>query len=99
VRAKTLNQMPRALLLNMNDNVAVATKPLAEDERLEIPGVSVTVAEAIPVGHKVSIRGIAKGESVIKYGEVIGRATAPIDPGRHVHIHNLESVRLPGESR
>ena len=30
---------------------------------------------------------------VRKYGEVIGRMTAPAVPGEHVHVHNLASLR------
>jgi hypothetical protein len=33
------------------------------------------------------------GESVRKYGEVIGVATVAIQAGTHVHVHNLKSQR------
>jgi hypothetical protein len=39
---------------------------------------------------------IGAGDSVVKYGEVIGRATSAIAAGRHVHVHNVVSARLPG---
>ncbi len=42
----------------------------------------------IPFGHKVAIRAIAAGETVRKYGVVIGTATQPIRLGEHVHVHN-----------
>lgn len=45
----------------------------------------------IPTGHKFALRDIAKGEYVIKYGEIIGRATADIRAGEWVHTHNLAS--------
>ncbi|MDQ6598863.1 SAF domain-containing protein [Bacillus salipaludis] len=37
------------------------------------------------------------GEDILKYGEVIGLATTDIEPGEHVHIHNLEGKRGRGD--
>jgi len=37
------------------------------------------------------------GEPVIKYGEVIGRATKDIGEGTHAHVHNIESLRGRGD--
>jgi altronate dehydratase small subunit len=54
--------------------------------------------EAIPFGHKVAIVAIRQGETVVKYGASIGRATADIAPGEHVHVHNLRSVRGAAKS-
>jgi altronate dehydratase small subunit len=51
----------------------------------------------IPYGHKFATRDIAKGEDIIKYGEVIGRATQDIKAGSHTHIQNLESLRGRGD--
>ena len=55
--------------------------------------VAVQIGEggAVPSGHKVARRAIAQGEFVIKYGEIIGRATQDIAPGEWVHTHNLRS--------
>jgi hypothetical protein len=44
--------------------------------------------EPIPFGHKVARQDIAKGDSVIKYGVAIGKATTTIRAGEHVHVHN-----------
>ena len=44
--------------------------------------------ESIPFGHKVARQEIAKGDSVIKYGVAIGKATTTIRAGEHVHVHN-----------
>ncbi len=48
------------------------------------------VDRGIPFGHKVARRRIVYGESVIKYGVVIGVATADIHIGEHVHVHNCK---------
>jgi (2R)-sulfolactate sulfo-lyase subunit alpha len=48
---------------------------------------------AIPIGHKVALADIRKGDTVIKYGEDIGKAVADIGKGEHVHVHNLKTKR------
>ncbi|MFQ5657413.1 MAG: SAF domain-containing protein [Candidatus Methylomirabilales bacterium] len=40
---------------------------------------------------------MARGAPIIKYGQVIGRATVEIAPGDHVHVHNMESLRGRGD--
>ena len=47
----------------------------------------------VPIGHKVALRDLAVGDSVIKYGQDIGRVVAPIRRGDHVHTHNLKTKR------
>ena len=83
-----------AIVLNPSDNVAVANGALAAGSPL--PG-GASVLTPIDGGHKVALRPIAAGEAVIKYAQAIGRATADIAAGEHVHSHNLafESGRMP----
>ena len=50
----------------------------------------------MPFGHKVAAADIACGGAIVKYGEVVGRATQEIARGDHVHVHNVVSARLPG---
>lgn len=45
-----------------------------------------------PRGHKIALRNIAKGESVVKYGFPIGRAMQDIAEGEWVHSHNLATA-------
>jgi len=78
---------PNALRLNAADNVVIAMRRLAAGERLD--GEALAAAEAIASGHKIAVRPIRAGETVRKYGQVIGAATADIAPGAHVHTHNL----------
>ena len=47
----------------------------------------------VPVGHKIALVDIKKGDTVIKYGEDIGKAVADIAKGEHVHVHNLKTKR------
>ena len=47
----------------------------------------------VPIGHKIALRDLAVGDTVIKYGQDIGRVVAPIRKGDHVHTHNLKTKR------
>ena len=80
-------QLSPVIQLNAADNVAVARTPLAAGATL---GRGALVARTeVPRGHKVALGSIAAGESVLKYGQVIGTATCAIAPGEHVHLHNM----------
>ncbi len=96
IRVKEQTIKP-AFILNEKDNVATALMDLERGTRIEdgVGGrkVSVVVAENIAFGHKLALEKLARGDKIIKYGEVIGQATADIAPGAHVHVHNVESLR------
>lgn len=47
----------------------------------------------IPIGHKVALTDLDEGDTVIKYGEDIGRMVGPAETGGHVHVHNLKTKR------
>lgn len=47
----------------------------------------------IPIGHKVALKDLKAGDTVIKYGEDIGRMVGPAGTGEHVHVHNLKTKR------
>jgi altronate hydrolase len=72
--------------LHPDDNVVIARRQMMHGNLAE-PGV--TVADLVPAGHKIATRALAVGEPVRRYGQVIGVATQAIEPGRHVHVHNL----------
>ena len=78
-----------AIHLHPADNVAIARVPIAAGAELRVDGVRVVALDAIPAGHKLALRDIPAGAMVERYGQAIGRATAPIEAGRHVHTHNL----------
>ena len=67
--------MKNEVIINQKDNV----------------GVSLTGKGEIPAGHKFALKDIKKGEYIIKYGEIIGRAIADIKEGEWVHTHNVKS--------
>ena len=47
----------------------------------------------VPIGHKVALKELKKGDTAIKYGEDIGKIVADVGKGEHVHIHNLKTKR------
>ncbi len=55
--------------------------------------VRIVALDAIPLGHKVALRDLAPGADVIKYGEVMGRASAAIAAGKHLHVHNTKTKK------
>ncbi|MEG0215096.1 MAG: altronate dehydratase family protein [Hungatella sp.] len=84
--------MQDIIRINRADNVAVALRPIASGETIEIEGNSVTALEEIPQGHKMAVKAIKSGEAVIKYGFRIGYAKEDIKPGSWMHVHNLKTA-------
>jgi altronate hydrolase len=84
--------LPPCYRIAARDDVAIALRDLAAGEQLALDGATIEVADAIPRGHKLALRALRSGESVRKYGQVIGRATANIQCGAHVHTHNLSTL-------
>jgi altronate hydrolase len=80
------------LHLDPRDDVAVALEPIAAGASIESRAGAIAVREEIPYGHKIALRDMAAGETVIKYGWPIGRLTAPVLAGQHVHSHNLSTL-------
>jgi (2R)-sulfolactate sulfo-lyase subunit alpha len=55
--------------------------------------IAVQARQAIPLGHKIALADIGKGDTVYKYDHDIGLAVAAIAAGSHVHVHNLRTKR------
>jgi altronate dehydratase small subunit len=95
--------LKRAIIMNSKDNVATLLSDIDKNEivqaRLGEKSMEEQVREPIRFGHKFALNRIRKGDNVMKYGEIIGRATQDIDKGHHVHVHNVESLRGRGDKR
>ena len=61
---------------------------LDEDRTLELE-----CRQDIPLGHKVALKDMAVGDTVIKYGVDIGKVVKPIAKGEHLHVHNVKTKR------
>lgn len=92
--------MIHCVLHDPNDSVAVVVTEgvkagqtltaliLDEDRTIQIPCKS-----DIPLGHKVAMKSLAVGETVIKYGVDIGKVVAAVAVGEHAHVHNIKTKR------
>ena len=88
------------LMIQPNDNVAVALKALSKGSECSVGGKNIILKDDIPAAHKVALTEIGKDENVIKYGLPIGHAISPIHMGEHVsttniliHQHNIRIIR------
>ena len=87
------------LIHTKKDYVGVATYDINKGE--EVEGVymddgtkiSLKALEDIPLGHKIALKDISKGEKVLEYGEPVAIAVKDIKKGEHVHVHNVKSMR------
>lgn len=94
--------MKKVFVIDENDNVGtVVVEPVSAGEEVvtngRITDITVIAGKDIPYGHKIALKPISRGETVYKYGLSIGTATQDIQPGDHVHIHNVESNRGRGD--
>ena len=93
--------MYRSVMMKPQDHVAVALENLTAGTQLEVKChdyvIQLELRNNIEFGHKFAVREIKMGEDVLKYGEVIGAASADIQIGEHVHVHNLEGKRGRGD--
>jgi altronate hydrolase len=71
--------------LHSADNVVVAARALPAGTTLD----GVTLRRDVPAGHKIATSEIPAGDPVRKYNQIIGFATGAIQPGDHVHTHNV----------
>ncbi len=89
---------PSFLVHNEGDDVAVAVQDVEPGERRIVymdsdRAATITVTENIPLGHKVALTSLAEGAEVTEYGVRVGVARQRIEPGQHVHTHNIRSAR------
>jgi len=91
----------KAVVINKKDNVATAVTSMKTGSTvsLEVQGrvEKIKLLSDIPMGHKFALRAMGENADVIKYGEPIGRTTAAIAKGEHVHVHNVVSHRARKE--
>jgi (2R)-sulfolactate sulfo-lyase subunit alpha len=93
-------KIPHLLVHNRRDNVGVVVVEnlsagtemfcvvTEDDSEFRSP-----VNQDVPIGHKVALRDLVPGDTVIKYGADIGRIVQPVRKGDHVHTHNLKTKR------
>ena len=55
--------------------------------------ITIVSKSAIPLGHKIALVDLAVDDTVIKYGNDIGRVVEACEKGEHVHVHNLKTKK------
>jgi (2R)-sulfolactate sulfo-lyase subunit alpha len=55
--------------------------------------IAIQALDAVPLGHKIALKEINSGDTVLKYGHDVGRAVEAIGKGNHVHVHNMKTKR------
>ena len=55
--------------------------------------IKVAAKQDIPIGHKVALKDMAVGDTVVKYGIDMGKVVAAISVGQHAHVHNIKTKR------
>ena len=82
-----------AIAIDESDNVATCLHEIDAGAAVSVMSgkdvLTVSATDPIPRGHKIALGEIADGEAIRKYGEVIGKASATIALGQHVHTHNV----------
>ncbi|HTV68548.1 MAG TPA: altronate dehydratase family protein [Rhizobiaceae bacterium] len=77
----------RTLRLSGDDNVLVAGEKIEKDVTIA-PGLA--TRQRIPFGHKVATKAIEAGQPIVKFGQIIGFASKPIEAGAWVHTDNCD---------
>ena len=82
------------------DNVAVvvieATKKgqncsawvMENDKTIKVDSIA-----EIPLGHKIALKDLKEGDTILKYGHDIGKVVKSIKKGDHVHVHNVKTKK------
>jgi len=92
--------MPHFLVHSPKDNVGVVVvEDLKAGTKME--GVitetdtttEVVANHDIPIGHKLALKDLKKGDTVVKYGEDIGKIVADAKRGDHIHVQNMKTKR------
>lgn len=55
--------------------------------------ITLKALDAVPLGHKIALKDLRSGETVLKYGHDVGRLVTDVGKGRHVHVHNMKTKR------
>ena len=80
--------MTHVIRIHPADDVVIARGQLLGGTHIASEGI--TISGLVPPGHKIAVRAIAAGAPVRRYNQIIGVAKVAIQPGQHVHTHNLE---------
>ena len=87
--------LSKILKVHPSDNVLVALQNLAKGETVSLKGEDFTVKEAIPAKHKFFMNDMQKGDRVIMYGVLVGKAQELIPRGCLMTTSNTKHAAEP----
>jgi len=95
-----MSEIPHLLVHEQGDSVGVVVVEGLEANTDMLVCVThdnstfrLTALEGVPIGHKIALKDLAKGDTVFKYGEDIGIMTADVKKGHHLHTQNCKTKR------
>ncbi|MGD9806335.1 MAG: UxaA family hydrolase [Hyphomicrobiaceae bacterium] len=95
-----MSNIPQFLVHSPKDNVGVVVVEnlKAGTDMLGVvtendTTIRVTAKQDIPIGHKVALTDLKEGDTVVKYGQDVGRMVGSATKGDHVHVHNHKTKR------
>lgn len=95
-----MSEIPHLLVHDHADNVGVVVVEglTAQTEMLccvthDNSTFTMVSGAAAPIGHKIALKDLKAGDTAVKYGEDIGKITADVARGGHVHTHNCKTKR------
>ncbi|MGO4887556.1 galactarate dehydratase [Anaerobacillus sp. MEB173] len=92
---ETEKEIPLYIKVNEQDNVAIIVNSGGLEEGTAF-SCGLVLQEKVPQGHKVALTDLDQGQSVVRYGEIIGYAATPIKKGSWI-TENLVELPTPPE--
>ena len=87
-------EQPLYIKVHPTDNVAIIVNNNGLPEGTQFAD-ELTLVEHVPQGHKVALQAIAQGDTIIRYGEVIGYANQDIRKGAWISEHQVDLPKAP----
>jgi len=66
------------IYLHNDDNICVAARNLDKGDKIQVNGTTITLPQAVNIGHKIAIAEIGAQQRVLKYGQTIGFTTETV---------------------
>jgi len=61
---------------------------MENDKSIKVPSLN-----EVPLGHKIALKDLKEGDTILKYGHDIGKVVKSIKKGEHVHVHNVKTKK------
>src|SRR6195256_4656681 len=85
---------PLYIQVDARDNVAIIANPEGLPAGTAFPN-GLVLRDRIPQSHKVALHPLAKGDPIVRYGQIIGLAARPITQGSWVREDSLDLPQAP----